>query len=77
MYAFPWRTSMADTLRSTRDFAGDVRSEMQKVTWPDGPQLKNSTFVILVFLLTLSLIVFVMDLVANNGLNILRGVLGG
>lgn len=68
---------MADTIRSTRDFVGDVRTEMQKVTWPDTPQLKNSTFVIFVFVVALTLIIFGMDLVANNGLHLLRGVLGG
>ncbi len=68
---------MADTIRSTRDFLGDVRTEMQKVTWPDVPQLKNSTFVIFVFVLALTLIIFGMDLVANNGLQLLHGVLGG
>jgi preprotein translocase SecE subunit len=68
---------MADSIRSVRDFAGDVRTEMQKVTWPDAPQLKNSTFVILVFVTVLALIVFLMDLVVNNGLTLLRSVLGG
>ncbi len=68
---------MADTIRSTRDFVGDVRTEMQKVTWPDTPQLKNSTFIIFVFVLALTLIIFGMDLVVNNGLLLLRGVLGG
>lgn len=68
---------MADSIRSARDFVGDVRTEMEKVTWPDWPQLKNSTFVILVFVVALSLIVFAMDLVVNNGLTLLRSVLGG
>ena len=68
---------MADSIRSARDFVGDVRTEMQKVTWPDQAQLKNSTFVILVFVVALSLIVFAMDLVVNNGLTLLRSVLGG
>ena len=68
---------MADSIRSARDFVGDVRTEMQKVTWPDSAQLKNSTFVILVFVVALALIVFTMDQVVNNGLTLLRSVLGG
>ena len=40
---------MAETIRSTRDFLGDVRTELEKVTWPDWPQLKNSTGVIIAF----------------------------
>ncbi|MBW3630924.1 MAG: preprotein translocase subunit SecE [Gemmatimonadetes bacterium] len=68
---------MADSIRSIRDFAGDVRTELQKVTWPDQAQLKNSTFVILVFVIALSLIIFAMDFLMNNGLHLLRSVLGG
>lgn len=68
---------MADTIRSARDFLGDVQTEMKKVTWPDAPQLKNSTFVILVFVAVVGLIIFVMDFLVNRGLEILRGVLGG
>jgi preprotein translocase subunit SecE len=68
---------MADTIRSARDFVGDVQTEMKKVTWPDAPQLKNSTFIILVFVAVVALIIFGMDFVVNQGLEILRSVLGG
>ena len=68
---------MADSIRSIRDFVGDVRTELQKVTWPDTAQLKNSTFVILVFVTALTLIIFAMDFVINNGLTLLQSVLGG
>jgi preprotein translocase subunit SecE len=68
---------MADNIRAARDFVGDVQTEMQKVTWPDWPQLKNSTFVILVFVVVVALIIFGMDLVVNNALQLLRSALGG
>ncbi len=68
---------MADSINSIRDFLGDVRTELQKVTWPDTAQLKNSTFVILVFVVALTLVIFGMDFVLNNALNLLRSVLGG
>ena len=68
---------MADRIRSAGDFVGDVRTEMQKVTWPDTPQLKNSTFVILVFVVALTLIIFGMDFVARVALQLLSSVLGG
>ena len=68
---------MADTLRSVRDFLGDVQIEMQKVTWPDWPQLKNSTYIIIIFVTVVALIIFLMDLVVNNALELLRGILGG
>jgi preprotein translocase subunit SecE len=68
---------MADTIRNARDFIGDVQTEMQKVTWPDWPQLKNSTYVIIVFVTVVALIIFGMDFVVNNALELLRGILGG
>ena len=68
---------MADSIRSIRDFTGDVRTELQKVTWPDQAQLKNSTFVILVFVVILALIIFGMDYVLRIALTLLRSVLGG
>ncbi len=68
---------MADAIRSTREFSGDVQDEMRKVTWPDVPQLKNSTFVILVFVIVVAITIFVMDFLIRGGLQLLRSVLGG
>jgi preprotein translocase subunit SecE len=68
---------MADRLRTAQGFATDVRTEMQKVTWPDWPQLKNSTFVIVVFVAVLALVIFVMDFVSSRLLELLTSVLGG
>jgi preprotein translocase subunit SecE len=68
---------MADTFRNAREFFGDVRTEMEKVTWPDWPQLKNSTYIIIVFLTVVALLVFGMDFLVNNAFEILRGILGG
>lgn len=56
---------------------GDVQTEMEKVTWPDWEQLKNSTFVVLVFVVVIAALILIMDLVVSNGLRILTGVLGG
>jgi preprotein translocase subunit SecE len=62
---------------SFREFVGDVRTEMQKVTWPDWPQLKNSTIVILVFVIAVAFIIFVMDFFSNVAVEFLRSILGG
>jgi preprotein translocase subunit SecE len=71
------RNRMADTLRNARDFFTDVQAEVQKVTWPDWPQLKNSTYVILIFVVVVALLVFSIDMVVNYTLEMLRGILGG
>ena len=52
---------MAAIVQKTRDFTVEVRDEMKKVTWPDAGQLKQSTWVIIVFVIIVSLIIFAMD----------------
>ena len=49
----------------TRDFVGEVTDEMKKVTWPDWPQLKNATLVIIVFVLIVAAIIWGMDQIVN------------
>jgi preprotein translocase subunit SecE len=51
----------ASLVTRTKTFFGEVRDEMRKVTWPDRPQLVQSTWVILIFVLVVSAIIFVMD----------------
>jgi preprotein translocase SecE subunit len=60
---------MATIVSRTRVYTQQVADEIRKVTWPDWPQLKSSTLVVIVFVVIVSLIIFVMDL-------IIRGVLG-
>jgi preprotein translocase subunit SecE len=55
---------MAFSLARTRDFTVEVAEELKKVTWPDWPQLKNATIVILVFCAIVAIIIKVMDIFA-------------
>ena len=68
---------MADRIRSAQGFVTDVRAELQKVTWPDWPQLKNSTFVIVVFVAVLAFVIFLMDFLSLNLVRVLTSILGG
>jgi preprotein translocase SecE subunit len=52
-------------IQKTRDFTTEVVDELKKVTWPDLPQLKNATFVIIIFIFIVSAIIWVMDQVVN------------
>jgi preprotein translocase SecE subunit len=52
-------------VQKTRAFTTEVVDELKKVTWPDWPQLKNATFVIIVFIIAVSAIIFVMDRLVN------------
>jgi preprotein translocase subunit SecE len=68
---------MASLVVRTRDFVGEVVEEIKKVTWPDWPQLKNSTLVVLAFVIVVSIIIFVMDLVVRNVLGFIINVFSG
>ena len=63
----------AETLARTRDFGAEVVEEIKKVTWPDFAQLKNATFVIIIFVLIVAVVIWMMDVVTRNVLdNILK-----
>lgn len=69
---------MADTTRtSASDFLVEVREQVRKVTWPDWPQLKNSTAVIVVFGIAVAALIFVIDLVVRGVLDVVATVGGG
>ena len=55
----------------TREFVGEVVDELKKVTWPDYPQLKNATLVIIVFVIIVALIIWVMDMSVRGILNVI------
>ncbi len=61
----------AESLVKARDFSAEVVDEVKKVTWPDWPQLKNATLVIIVFVLIVSAIIWLMDVVTRNVLNLI------
>ena len=67
----------ASLVARTRTFFGEVRDEMRKVTWPDRPQLVQSTWIILIFVLIVSGIIFVMDWSVRGIIDIVINVFGG
>ncbi|MGH7469076.1 MAG: preprotein translocase subunit SecE [Longimicrobiales bacterium] len=54
-----------EIIQKTKDFSTEVADELKKVTWPDWPQLKSATLVILVFIVIVSMIIWVMDQVVK------------
>lgn len=61
----------AEALVKTRDFTAEVVEEVKKVTWPDFAQLKNATFVIIIFVIIVAIIIWLMDVVTRNVLNLI------
>jgi preprotein translocase subunit SecE len=57
------------SVADVKQYTDETVEEMKKVTWPDWGQLRNSTFVVLVFVFIVSAIIWMMDVAV-------RGVLG-
>jgi preprotein translocase subunit SecE len=69
---------MADTTRTTPlDFFREVNEQIRKVTWPDRAQLKESTGVIAVFVITVALIIYGMDYVVRVALAMFTSLFTG
>jgi len=66
-----------EIVAKTRTYISEVTDELKKVTWPDWPQLKNATLVILVFIMIVSLIIFGMDQVVSRVLRFIVGLFTG
>jgi preprotein translocase subunit SecE len=65
---------MSSIITRTRDFTAEVYEELKKVTWPDMPQLRNATGVILVFVVIVSAIIWVMDVGVRNVIDLIIGL---
>jgi preprotein translocase subunit SecE len=61
-----------NAVERVRDYTEEVVDELKKVTWPDFPQLKNATLVVLVFVVIVSAIIWTMDLGVRS---IFRGII--
>ncbi|PLX30345.1 MAG: preprotein translocase subunit SecE [Ignavibacteria bacterium] len=55
------------------DFVNGVTKEMKKVTWPTKDELKESTAMVLVSSIVISLFIFVVDAVFTKFLEMLLG----
>jgi preprotein translocase subunit SecE len=69
---------MAETTRTgVKDFLAEVGEQVRKVTWPDKQQLKNSTGIIVVFVLLVAAVIFGMDWILRIALGVVRGLFTG
>ena len=55
---------MAET-SNVKTFIEECVTETKKVTWPDQDQLKNATFVVIIFTILVSAVIWAMDLVSK------------
>jgi len=57
-----------------RTFLSEVRTEFRKVNWPKPDELKESTTVVIVAVLVITLFVTVVDFVLNKVLTLFVGI---
>jgi preprotein translocase subunit SecE len=53
------------------NYFGDVRLELQKVSWPTRQELYGSTIIVLVMCVIMSIFVFGIDQILNRLLNLI------
>ena len=56
-----WFADLITALRNTPEFLREVRKELEKVTWPDRPQLRQATVTIIIFVLLIGAFIAIMD----------------
>ncbi len=67
-------TAKKSALTRARQFISETVEELKKVTWPDWPQLKNATVVIIIFVIIVALIIWLMDMSVRGILNFIMGL---
>lgn len=67
---------MANIIESSAEFARESWAELQRVTWPDAGQLRNATWVVILFVIAISLVIFAMDGVVRFVVNFIMGIFG-
>lgn len=52
-------------IAAARVFVQECATEMERVTWPDREQLRNATWVVILFTILVSLIIWIMDIISR------------
>ncbi len=63
-------------IQASKTFLEESAIELRKVTWPDYPQLKNATLVVLFFVFLVSAIIWLMDISVRAVVNAIMGIFG-
>lgn len=70
------RSDAGSVLTKSKDFVEESVAELKKVTWPDYPQLKNATIVVLGFVIALSLVIYLMDFTIRKLIEAIMSIFG-
>lgn len=67
---------MVAQLKRANEFIQECWIELQRVTWPDWPQLKNATLVVIVFCILVAGVIWVMDVASRFLIDFIMGIFG-
>lgn len=67
---------MVAKIKEANEFVQECWVELQRVTWPDWPQLKNATLVVIIFCLMVAMVIWVMDLASRFLIDFIMGIFG-
>jgi preprotein translocase SecE subunit len=67
---------MLQKITDSKVFLEESWAELQRVTWPDYDQLKNATFVIIVFSVIVGLVIWIMDKASSTIINLILSIFG-
>tara|TARA_B100000809_G_scaffold210925_1_gene214408 strand:+ start:226 stop:438 length:213 start_codon:yes stop_codon:yes gene_type:complete len=68
--------AIVSRISATRDFIEECWDELSKVTWPDQDQLKSATMVVIVFVILISAVIWLMDVLSRWLIGLIMGVFG-
>ncbi len=68
--------AIVSRITATRDFIEECWDELSKVTWPDQEQLKSATMVVIVFVILISAIIWLMDILSRWSIGLIMGIFG-
>ena len=53
-------------IENTREYIGDIRSEMKRVTWPNRKKVEQTTVVVILSVFAFAAYFFVVDKIVNH-----------
>ena len=68
--------SKGNLVSSSKLFVQECVAELKKVTWPDSEQLRSATLVVLLFVIGISVVIWLMDVAVRSIVNATMGIFG-
>ena len=68
--------AVVEKAKGLKTFLSECMEELRKVTWPDAEQLRNATFVVILFTIAISIVIWLMDMVVSFVIRSIMGMFG-